>query len=124
MVLSPRRTGFTPAPGSPAPASPATGFTLVELLVVIGIIALLISILLPAMTSAREKANRLKCLADIRTISQAMTIYSNQNKGTIIPSIIWGPGNKDDSWAHLLVAGNLVTPPAIENLNQEEAAVD
>ena len=56
-------------------------FTLVELLVVIGIITILIGILLPTISGAREAANKTKCLANLRTLGQAMTLYANSSRG-------------------------------------------
>ena len=59
------------------------GFTLVELLVTIGVIAVLISLLLPALRTAREQARRAQCLVNLRTLTTAWLAYANANRGLL-----------------------------------------
>jgi prepilin-type N-terminal cleavage/methylation domain-containing protein/prepilin-type processing-associated H-X9-DG protein len=65
-----------------------SGFTLVELLVVIGIIAVLVGILLPALNKARKQANTTVCLSNCRQMGEAWTIYLSEGGG-ILPAYMW-----------------------------------
>jgi prepilin-type N-terminal cleavage/methylation domain-containing protein len=71
------------------PAARRLGFTLVELLVVIGIIAVLVGMLMPALTRAREAANKTACLSNLKQLHLYMTLYAADSKRSI-PIGYWG----------------------------------
>jgi prepilin-type N-terminal cleavage/methylation domain-containing protein/prepilin-type processing-associated H-X9-DG protein len=75
------------SPGATPIVTKRSGFTLVELLVVIGIIALLISILLPTLGRARETAQAVKCLSNLRQLGQAVQIYTTENRSLFLPPV-------------------------------------
>jgi len=78
------------------------GFTLVELLVVIGIIALLISILLPALNKARASARAIACQSNMRQVGQAFQMYAGEYKGIIAPAQMRWDGWYVITWDDLL----------------------
>lgn len=90
-------------------------FTLIELLVVISIISLLISILLPALQSARAAGRNVKCLSNQRQIGIAMAMYSNAFKDQLIPAGITIPNNASGfdniHWATLLHMNDYLRVP-------------
>ena len=64
----------------------AQGFTLIELLVVVAILALLISILLPAVQGARRRGRATKCLANLHVLGHGVSIYATENRDAMPPS--------------------------------------
>jgi len=92
-------------------SSRSRGFTLVELLVVIGIIALLIAILLPALKRAKEAANRTLCMNNHRQLCLAAIMYAGENKQTL-PFCNWGGAPGDALNVSMGYAGWLFDPRA------------
>ena len=93
------RSRFDPADPVCRPRRRPRGFTLVELLVVIGIIAVLAGLLMPVFSRARDQARKTKCLANLRSIGQELFNYANANRDRLPngnPPGVWGDAGMAD----------------------------
>jgi prepilin-type N-terminal cleavage/methylation domain-containing protein/prepilin-type processing-associated H-X9-DG protein len=84
-----------------APQRPARAFTLVELLVVITIIGILIALLLPALAAALGSAHVIECQNNLKEIAKAALLYSNDNRGAILPTT-YETGGVTYYWCNIL----------------------
>jgi prepilin-type N-terminal cleavage/methylation domain-containing protein len=99
-------------------ASRIHAFTLIELLVVIAVIAILMSVLMPALNRAREMGKRAVCMNNTKTLALAWTLYCSENDGAMPPA----QGLTTTGWVHGLT-GTYQTKPVEAPVDEQIAAI-
>lgn len=99
-------------------------FTLVELLVVVGIIAILVAILLPALSRARAQANTVYCASNLRQLYQAMQIYATTYNQYVMPAKNATGGDKETSWCGTALLGPLFGLKSGASAADQQAALN
>jgi prepilin-type N-terminal cleavage/methylation domain-containing protein len=95
-------------------------FSLVELLVVIGIIAVLIALLLPSLQAARKQAKSVQCKANLLQIGYALQIYGNEQRGWIFPPLRGAFSPKDQRWPNFVFKPAVWNPPVMKCPSDQE----
>ena len=85
-----------------AASQSSKGFTLIELLVVVAIIALLVSILLPSLSKAKEQTRIVVCMTNLKGLSTAFSLYVAENNGWYPPGAAWGGSGLEYTWDTVL----------------------
>ena len=100
--------------------SPRAGFSLIELLVVIGIIAILIGILLPSLQRARKSAQTVQCASNLRQLYTLTQIYTNLYNGYTMPARVAQGGSKKFFWCGYEVLGPLMGVKRVGNQDEQQ----